>query len=198
MTDDAALIRERIEASVAVKRALLADEHVALVSRIADLWAEALRGGGKVLFCGNGGSAADAMHLSAELVGRFKLDRAPLASISLSDNASAMTAIANDYSYEETFSRQVRGLGRPGDVLVALSTSGNSPNVVEAVDAAAEIGVRTVACTGEGGGRLRETAELWLGIPSADTARIQEGYMLLLHTCCELAERALAAETRAA
>jgi D-sedoheptulose 7-phosphate isomerase len=185
------LIRARIEESVAVKRALLAGEHVALVGRVAEVMTEALRAGGKVLFCGNGGSAADATHLAAELVGRFQLDRAPLPALSLTDNASSLTAIGNDYEYAQTFARQLRGLARAGDVLVALSTSGASANVVEAARAAADMDVRTVAFTGAGGGELASAVELCVRIPSDSTARIQEGYMLLCHTACELAERAL-------
>jgi D-sedoheptulose 7-phosphate isomerase len=184
-------VRSAVAASVEVKQALLADPFPGEVVRVAEVMASALRAGGKVLFCGNGGSAADATHLAAELVGKFQLDRAPLPALSLSDNASSLTAIGNDYDYAQTFARQLRGLASAGDVLVALSTSGSSANVVEAVRAAASLDVRTVAFTGAGGGDLASLAELCVRIPSDSTARIQEGYMLLCHTACELVERAL-------
>lgn len=183
------LVRRRIEESVAVKRALL--EHAATIAAIAGALTDALRAGNKLIFAGNGGSAADAMHLAAELVGRFRMDRAPLPAISLSDNVSAVTAIGNDYAYADTFVRQLRGLGQRGDVLVALSTSGTSANVVAAAEAARELGIRVVGFTGEGGGRLAELSDLCLRVPSGDTARIQEGYMLAAHTACELVEHAL-------
>ena len=185
------MIRDAIEASIATKRALLDGDAVELTERAAALMEESLRAGGKVVFCGNGGSAADATHLAAELVGKFQLDRAPLPALSLSDNASSLTAIGNDYDYAQTFARQLRGLGSPGDVLVALSTSGTSANVVEAARAAAEMGVRVVAFTGAGGGDLAALAEVCVRIPSESTARIQEGYMLLCHSACEVVERAL-------
>ena len=185
------LVRDRIRQSVEVKQRLAGDEHVRFAVEFAELLTERLRAGGRVLLCGNGGSAADATHLAAELLGRFKLDREPLPAISLTDNIASITAIANDVGYERAFSRQVRGLGREGDVLIALSTSGTSPNVLDAVAAAREIGMRTVGLTGTGGDRLAELADLCLRVPSDDTARIQEGYMLVCHTVCELVERAL-------
>ena len=193
MNDD--LIRQRIDEAVSVKQALLADEHVGFTRDCAQLIVDALRAGNKVLFCGNGGSSADATHLAAELLGRFKYDRDPLPAFSLTDNTASITAIANDVGYERAFSRQVRGLGVEGDVLIALSTSGTSPNVVDAVEAAREIGMRTVGMTGADGGRLPELCDLCLRVPSEDTARIQEGYMLAAHTVCELVERALFPES---
>ena len=186
------VVRRRIEESVAVKRELL--DHAGTIAAIADTLTDALRAGNKLIFAGNGGSAADAMHLAAELVGRFRLDRAPLPAISLSDNVSAMTAIGNDYSYADTFVRSLRGLGQSGDVLVALSTSGTSANVVAAAEAARELGIRVVGFTGAGGGRLAELSDVCLCVPSTETARIQEGYMLAAHTACELVEAALFAE----
>ncbi len=184
-------VRDAVAASVAVKQALLESDAIAQTERAAAVMTESLRAGGKVLFCGNGGSAADAMHLAAELVGRFQLERDPLPALSLSDNVSSLTAIGNDYDFAQTFARQLRGLARAGDVLVALSTSGTSANVVEAVRAAARLDVRTIAFTGAGGGDLAELAELCVRVPSDSTARIQEGYMLLCHAACELAEHAL-------
>jgi D-sedoheptulose 7-phosphate isomerase len=186
------VVRERIAQSIAVKQALLGDDHVARTARVAALWTDALRGGRKVIFCGNGGSAADATHMAAELVGRFQLERSPLPALCLSDNASALTAIANDYAFDQVFARQLRGLAAAGDVLVALSTSGTSANVVAAAEAARDLGVHIVSFTGASGGRLAELADLAVRVPSEDTARIQEGSMVLLHAACELAEQALA------
>ena len=191
------LIRRRFAEALDVKRALQAPEHVAFTARAAELLAGALRAGGKAIFCGNGGSAADATHLAAELVGRFYLERAPLAALSLSDNASAMTCVANDYAFDEVFARQVRAHGRAGDVLVALSTSGSSPNVLAAVAAAREAGLAVVGLTGADGDDLAAAADLCLRAPSTDTPRIQEAHMLVGHTVCELVEAALFASVRA-
>jgi D-sedoheptulose 7-phosphate isomerase len=188
------LVRARITESVEVKQQLLEDAHVRFAVDLADLLVERLRAGGKVMLCGNGGSSADASHLAAELLGRFKLDRDPLPALSLTDNVPSITAIANDIGYERSFSRQVRGLGRAGDVLIGISTSGTSANVLDAVQAARDAGIRTVGFTGASGGPLAESTELCLRVPSEDTARIQEGYMLVGHTVCELVERALFAD----
>jgi len=185
------LVRARIRESVETKQRLAEDEHVHFVLDCAELLTASLRDGGKVILCGNGGSSADATHLAAELLGRFKYDRGPLPAFSLTDNTASITAIANDVGYERAFSRQVRGLGAEGDVLIGLSTSGTSPNIVDALEAAREEGLRTVGMTGASGGRLSELCDLCLRVPSDDTARIQEGYMLAAHTVCELVERAL-------
>ena len=150
-----------------------------------------LREGGKVMFCGNGGSAADAQHLAAELMGRFLNDRAPMASIALTVDTSALTAIGNDYGFDEVFARQVRGLGRAGDVLVGISTSGNSANIVAAFEAAREIGIHTVALTGGGGGKIGAIADSLINVPSLSTPRIQELHIAIGHTICELLEDAL-------
>lgn len=185
------LVRARIRESIETKQRLEDDVHVRFVVDCAELLTASLRGGGKVILCGNGGSSADATHLAAELLGRFKYDRDPLPAFSLTDNTASITAIANDVGYERAFSRQVRGLGSEGDVLIALSTSGTSPNIVDALEVARETGLRTVGMTGAAGGRLPELCDLCLRVPSDDTARIQEGYMLAAHTVCELVERAL-------
>ncbi|MDQ3741784.1 MAG: SIS domain-containing protein [Actinomycetota bacterium] len=184
-------VRDSVAASVAAKQALLESDAVELTERAAALMTEALRAGGKVVFCGNGGSAADASHLAAELVGRFQLERAALPALSLSDNVASITAIGNDYDYAQVFARQLRGLATAGDVLVALSTSGTSANVVEAVRAARELAVRTIAFTGSGGGDLAALCDVCVRVPSDSTARIQECYMLLCHAACELVERTL-------
>jgi len=147
--------------------------------------------GGKVLLCGNGGSAADAQHLAAELIGRFCLEREPFPAIALSDNVAALTAIGNDYGYGEVFVRAVNGLGRKGDVLIGISTSGRSPSVVDALAAARERGMITVALVGDPETPMGEVAEHVLAVPGASTARIQEGQMLLGHAIFELVEREL-------
>jgi D-sedoheptulose 7-phosphate isomerase len=188
------LVRARIGESIEVKQRLLDDVHVRFAVDLADLLVERLRAGSKVILCGNGGSSADASHLAAELLGRFKLDRDPLPALSLTDNVPSITAIANDIGYERSFSRQVRGLGREGDVLIAISTGGTSANVIDAVEAARQVGMRTVGFTGASGGRLAGLADLCLRVPSDDTGRVQEGYMLVGHTVCELVERALFAD----
>jgi len=163
-----------------------------LVVEAADMISTTLRDGGKALFCGNGGSAADAQHLAAELLGRFLLEREPLTAIALGTNASVMTAIGNDYHYEEIFSRQVRGLGRQGDVLVAISTSGNSANVLKALEAASKIGLKTIGLTGSSGGRMATACDLCINVPSDSTPRIQELHIAVGHIICELVEADLA------
>lgn len=188
MSDDDATFRARIEESLALTGALLEPPYADFAVALAKLLADALRSGRKVIFCGNGGSAADSVHLAAEFVGRYRLDRDALPAIALSDNASTLTSVANDYDYSRVFERQVRALGAPGDVLVALSTSGASSNVIRAVEAAKEVGLVTVGVTGRDGGELARTAERCLRLPSGDTARIQEASMLVLHIAGELVE----------
>lgn len=149
---------------------------------------DALRAGGKLLFAGNGGSAADAQHWAGELVSRFYYDRPGLPAIALTTDSSILTAIGNDYGYERTFSRQVEALGRAGDVLVLISTSGNSPNVVRAAEAGRALGLRIVGFTGQGGGKLASMCDMCLQVPSTDTPRIQEGHEFLGHMLCALIE----------
>jgi D-sedoheptulose 7-phosphate isomerase len=158
------------------------------VARAAALMAQALQAGGKILACGNGGSAADAQHFAAELTNRFERERPPLAGLALTTDSSALTAIANDYSYEQVFEKQLRALGRKGDVLLAISTSGNSASVVSAVRAARELGVRTVALTGNGGGRMAAALgaeDVHVCVPHKRTMRIQEVHLLVLHCLCD-------------
>jgi D-sedoheptulose 7-phosphate isomerase len=152
---------------------------------------ESLRNSRKVMFCGNGGSAADSQHLAAELMGRYMKDRAPLPALALTVDTSALTAIANDYSYADVFSRQLRGIGQSGDVLVGLSTSGNSANVVAAFEAAREMDIRTIAITGKGGGKMAGLAELCIMVPASRTDRIQEMHIAVGHIICGLVEDAL-------
>jgi D-sedoheptulose 7-phosphate isomerase len=183
------VIRQRVRESIAVKNDLLADPLVDSLARLADQVVYSLREGGKVILFGNGGSAADATHLAAEFVGRFAFDRAPMPALSLSDNGSTMTAIGNDYDYNLTFARQLKAFGSPGDVAIALSTSGSSPNVLSAMRAAREQNMFAAAFTGTKGVELASLADLPVVIPSPSTARIQEGYMLYAHIMCELVEQ---------
>jgi D-sedoheptulose 7-phosphate isomerase len=158
------------------------------IAAAALLMAEALRAGGKVMACGNGGSAADSQHFAAELVNRFERERAPLAGLALTTDTSSLTSIANDYAYVQVFSKQVRALGRRGDALLAISTSGNSANVIEAMGAAAQLGIRVVALTGNGGGKmagLLGSRDVHICVPHKSTARIQEVHLLTLHCLCD-------------
>lgn len=181
-----------IKASAATKAKLAADEGVlGLVLRAIDLLESRFRAGSKVLIFGNGGSAADAMHIAAEFLGRFTLDRDPLPAISLSDNVSAITAIGNDLGYEDTFARQLRALVKPGDVAIGLSTSGGSRNVVDGLTAARQAGAHTIVFTGASESPCGLAAEICLRMPSSETARIQESYMLLSHAICAVVEQRL-------
>lgn len=155
------------------------------------LLVEALGAGRKIMFCGNGGSAADSQHLASEFTGRFINDRRPLAAIALTTDSSALTCIANDYSFDEVFARQLLGLGREGDCLVAISTSGNSRNVIRAATAARANGIRTIGLLGRDGGELRAMCEVAIVVPSPSTARIQEAHSFIGHTLCALVEQAL-------
>ena len=163
-----------------------------VLETIARVMTDAIHAGNKVLWCGNGGSAADAQHLAAEFVGRFRRERKPLASIALTTDTSILTSIGNDYGYEHIFSRQVLALCEEGDVVVGISTSGNSPNVVAALQAAKECGAFTVAFTGAGGGRMGGIANAQLCVPTKDTARVQEGHILCGHMLCDWVELAWA------
>jgi len=158
------------------------------LSEAAKLMAACLKNDGKILACGNGGSAGDAQHFSAELLNRFEMERPPLAAVALTTDSSTLTSIANDYSYEEVFSKQVVGLGRPGDVLLAISTSGNSPNVLKAIQAAHERSMTVVALTGKNGGKMSgmlRDEDIKLCVPSDSTARIQEVHLVCLHCICD-------------
>lgn len=165
-----------------------AREHADRIVLVAKLIADSLRGGGKVLLFGNGGSATDAAHIAAEFVGRYKRERAPLPALALATDIAAITCIANDYGYEELFARQIRAHGRKGDVAIAISTSGNSPNVLKGVDAARDGGLTTVGWTGGNGGKLVGLVDHPFVVPSTVTARIQESHITLGHVLCELIE----------
>ena len=161
------------------------------IEQAAGLISRALRDGRKLMLCGNGGSAADSQHIAAEMAGRFVKDRRPLAAVALSTDTSTMTCIANDYTFDEVFSRQVTGLGARGDCLLAISTSGNSRNVIRAAEVARPAGIHVIGLLGKGGGALRELCEVPLVVPSRTTARIQEAHIFLGHTLCALVEEAL-------
>src|ERR1035437_4951305 len=179
-------IKQIIAASIEVKQQLLADESVQeKLIEVIDLIVKAFRNGNKVLFCGNGGSAADAQHLAAEFSGRFYSDRDPLPSEALHCNTSYLTAVANDYGYDVVYSRIVKGTGKKGDVLVALSTSGNSVNIIKAIEQANEIGMISVGLTGVGGGKMKAICNHLINIPSNDTPRIQESHIMVGHIICQ-------------
>lgn len=185
-------IIQNLQTSIALRQQILAD--ISLQQKIEQVslcLVNCYKNDGKVLFCGNGGSAADAQHLAAELSGKYYLNRPPLFAEALHVNTSFLTAVANDYSYEEIYARLVCGMGRPGDVLIGLSTSGNSKNVLAAFVKANELGLTTIAFTGQGGGELKKYTQVLIEIPSTDTPRIQECHMLLGHTICEIVERML-------
>jgi D-sedoheptulose 7-phosphate isomerase len=186
------LIRQRIEQSIAVKSALLADaERIGRIEQAAEYLIGAYRGGGKVLFCGNGGSAGDAQHLAAELSGRFYTNRPPLYAEALHVNSSYLTAVANDFGYDTVYARMVTAAGRAGDVLVAISTSGHSPNILRAIEEARRLDLTVIGLTGQGGGSMASLCHVLLDVPSADTPRIQESHILIGHILCELVEAAL-------
>ena len=185
-------ISELIQASIATKQKLLLD--TALVSTMAEvskIIVEALRQGNKILLCGNGGSAADAQHIAAEFVGRFAFDRPALPALALSVNSSCVTAIGNDYGFDIVFSRQIEALGKNGDVVIGISTSGNSANVLQAMSTSRRLGIRTVAFTGCAGGKLRSEVDFCLSAPSNETPRIQECHILIGHIISELVEHTI-------
>lgn len=185
-------IQEIIQRSIAVKQQVLSDtELLNRLQKLTEQIVTTFENGGKVLFCGNGGSAADAQHLAAEFSGRFYTDRNPLPSEALHCNTSYLTAVANDYGYDFVYSRLLKGMGKAGDILVGLSTSGNSPNIIKAFEQARAMGITTVAFTGLTGGKMKELTDILINIPSEDTPRIQESHITLGHIACELVERAL-------
>ena len=184
-----AQVQLNIEASIAVKQLMLADaELLAGIGAAAEMIAAALRAGHRVMLMGNGGSAADAQHIAAEFVGRYRLQRRALPVMALTVNTSALTAIGNDYSFDDVFTRQVEAFARPGDVLVGITTSGNSRNILRAFVLAAPLKVHTIAFTGSTGGRAKAAVNLCLCVPSDDTPRIQEAHILLGHTISEIVE----------
>ncbi|OGG59308.1 phosphoheptose isomerase [Candidatus Kaiserbacteria bacterium RIFCSPHIGHO2_02_FULL_49_16] len=190
MNNPSDTIRDRIEAHIKTARGL--GEQSASIASVAECFVSAIRNGGKILLCGNGGSAADAQHVAAELVGRFARERAAWPAIALTANSSIVTAIGNDYGYEHIFARQVAALGKKGDVVVGISTSGNSPNVLEAMREARTRGCMTIGMTGKNGKALRELTDISVSVSSDETPRIQEAHILAWHIVCELVENDLA------
>lgn len=182
-------IKRILQASIDTKQQILADEVLLqTVSDVADLITNAFRQGHRIYFCGNGGSAADAQHLAAEFSGRFYTDRKALPAEALHCNTSYLTAVANDYGYDVVFSRMIEGIAEKGDVVIGLSTSGNSPNILKAFETAKGKGIATVAFTGESGGKMKECCSHLINVPSTDTPRIQEAHITLGHIICQLVE----------
>ena len=185
-------IKEIISRSIETKQRILEDEEfLSRIQNAVDLLTSAFRNGNKVLFCGNGGSAADAQHLAAEFSGRFYKNRTALPSDALHCNSSYLTAVANDYSYDVIYSRLIEGMGVKGDVLVGLSTSGNSGNIVKAFETARSIGMTTVGFTGMSGGIMKEMSDILFNVPSSDTPRIQESHIMVGHIICQFVEENL-------
>ncbi len=182
--------------SIALKEKILRNEELlSNLQKTASLLSHCFRSGNKVLFCGNGGSAADAQHLAAELSGRFYFNRPALPAEALHVNTSFLTAVANDFGYDQVYARMIEAIGQENDILVGLSTSGNSPNILKAFDAAKAKSMLTIALTGESGGELKAKADILLNIPSSDTPRIQENHILLGHLLCEWVEKDLFSQT---
>ncbi len=185
-------IIQSIQSSIEVKQRILADPGLLqTIGDVAEACTEALCQGNRIYFCGNGGSAADAQHLAAELSGRYMYDRPPLPSEALHVNTSYLTAVANDYSYDEVYARLIRGLGTAGDILIALSTSGNSGNILRAIETAQEIGMIVVGMTGETGGRMKDSCDYLINVPSSETPRIQESHILIGHILCGIIESSI-------
>ena len=189
----AGILRTNIERSVEVHKRLI-DACLPALTEAAGALVSAYRSGHKALFFGNGGSAADAQHFAAEFVGRYLRQRGPLPALALHSNSSAVTAIANDYGYDQVFARQLEALAAPGDVAVAISTSGNSPSVIEAALCARRLGLSTIGFTGASGGRLRGLVDTLIAVPTDETPRVQECHILLGHALCDAVEQALAIE----
>ena len=183
-------IKATFQASIDTKQALIDDTtRLAVLLEVAKVASSTIKANKKIMLCGNGGSAADSQHIAAEFIGRFEKERKSIAAIALTTDTSALTAIGNDYGYEEVFSRQVEGLGQSGDLLIGISTSGNSKNVVKALEVAKKKGIRTVALVGDKpNGVIQTIADYVLVAPSANTARIQECHILMMHTICQLVE----------
>ena len=178
------------QASIDTKQALINDtKRLEGLLEVAEVASTTIKAGHKIMLCGNGGSAADSQHIAAELIGRFEKERRSMAAIALTTDTSALTAIGNDYGYDQVFARQVEGLGQSGDLLIGISTSGNSKNVVKAMEVAQSKGIRTVALVGDKPeGAMQAIADYVLAVPSTNTARIQECHILIMHTLCQLVE----------
>lgn len=185
------IVATSFKESIEAKQSFLSDENTARLIESSELVVEAFNAGAKLLVAGNGGSASDAQHLAAEFVNRFEIERPPLPALALTTDTSILTSIGNDYSFDEIFSKQIKALGRPGDVFIALSTSGRSSNILRAVEAAQSIGMKTIALTGKSGSELAAAAEIALSVESETTARIQEVHITVCHILCQLVDHAL-------
>lgn len=183
-------IRDEIQASIDVKKKVI-EKNVAVIADIAETISRCLKNGNKLLLFGNGGSAADSQHIAAEFVSRYKMERRALPAIALTVDTSILTAMGNDYHYGQVFSRQVEALGRKGDVAIGISTSGNSPNVLKALEEAKRLGLKTVGFTGESGGKMKDMTDFCLQVPSNITARIQEAHITVFHFICGWVEKEL-------
>ncbi len=184
------IVKTRIASSIEVKNKILQDDHlISLIAEISQLITNTFKNGGKLLLCGNGGSAADAQHIAAEFTGRFYQDRPPFDAQALHVNSSYLTSVANDYSFDEVYSRMVKATGKKNDVLIGISTSGNSVNVINAIQTANELGMISIGFTGETGGKMPGICNHILKVPSSDTPRIQEAHILAGHIICELVEK---------
>jgi len=184
-------IKSILSENIALKEKVCRDDLVASIAKLVELVVACLKNGGKVILFGNGGSAADAQHIAAELVGRFTQERKALPAVALNCNTSILTCIANDYGFEQIFARQLEGLAKDKDLIIGISTSGNSPNVIAAISKAKEMGLKSAALTGEAGLKLTEMADLAICVPSKNTARIQEAHITIGHIICELTEKAV-------
>jgi D-sedoheptulose 7-phosphate isomerase len=190
------IIKQRIQESIETKKRFLEDSNAINAIRIStNIIIESLKNNGKILICGNGGSAADAQHITGELVGRYKMERKGLPAIALTTDTSILTAWGNDYEFETIFSRQVEALGKKEDILIGISTSGNSENIIKAIEEAKKIGLRIITFTGHEGGKMKDLSDANINIPSDDTPRIQESHMVAYHTICELVEKEMSKPT---
>lgn len=190
MKDQLQNIHDQLDESARIKE-MIRDRYSETILKTVDLMISCYKNGGKLLICGNGGSAADSQHFAAEMVGRLVKDRDPLPAIALTTDTSILTAIGNDYSYDVVFRKQVEALGKPGDILVCMSTSGNSENVVQAILAAKEKNIQTVALLGKSGGKIAAMADYAIVVPSNVSQRIQEGHITIIHIWCEIIENTL-------
>lgn len=185
------IVAKSFKESISAKEKFLTKKNISLVASAAEMIAESFKSGGKLLIVGNGGSAADAQHLAAEFVNRFVIERPPLPALALTTDTSTITSIGNDYAFDQSFSKQVRALGRAGDVLLAISTSGNSPNILKAVETAKALDIKVIGLTGKGGGALAEGSDILLDVEAKATARIQEVHITICHILCELVDNML-------
>ncbi|MEK6759379.1 MAG: SIS domain-containing protein [Deltaproteobacteria bacterium] len=185
------IVAKSFKESISTKEKFLTQKNISLVAGAAEMIAESFKSGGKLLIVGNGGSAADAQHLAAEFVNRFVIERPPLPALALTTDTSTITSIGNDYDFDQSFSKQVRALGRAGDVLLAISTSGNSPNILKAVETAKALDIKVIGLTGKGGGALAEGSDILLDVDAKATARIQEVHITICHILCELVDHTL-------